>query len=72
MVAEYSAVGLANNSKDERRLEKAEQSVERKALKWKKKQVEAAAVHWATQFVSNPATGSTATLGMQTGYQVSR
>ena len=51
---------------------KAEQSAKRKAAKRKKKHVESAAVHRATRFVSNPATGSTASSGMQTGYQVLR
>ena len=53
-------------------MEEAEQSVERKTAKLKKKHVEPAAVHQGTHFVSNPASGSTASLGMQVGYQVPR
>ena len=49
-----------------------EQSAERKAAKWKKMHVEPAAVHRGTHFVSNPATGSSAFLGVQAGYQVLR
>ena len=70
VVAEYNAEEQADNSKDEKRLEKAEQSAERKTSKWKKQGVHPAAVHQGTPFVSNPATGSTASSGMQTGYQV--
>ena len=69
-MAEYNAEELADNFKGEKRLEKAEQSAERKVAKWKKKRVEPAAIKWGTHFVSSPATGSTASSGMQTGYQV--
>ena len=70
MVAEYNTEKLADDSKDKKRLEEAEQSAEWKSAKWKKKCVKPAAVHRGTHFVSNPATGSAASLGMQTGYQV--
>ena len=65
-------VELVDDSKDEKRLEKAEQYAERKVTKQKKKHVEPHVVHWGTRFVSNPATGSRASSGKQTGYQVPR
>ena len=43
-MAQCNAEKLADNFEDEKRLEKAEQSVERKAVKRKKKHVEPAAV----------------------------
>ena len=69
-MAEYDTEELEDDSKDKKRLEKAEQCAERKTTKGRNKCVEPAAVKWGTCFMSNPATGSTVLLGMQTGYQV--
>ena len=44
-MAEYNGEELANDFEDEKRLEKAKQSAERKATKWKKKHVGSAAIH---------------------------
>ena len=71
-MAEYIVEVLADDSKDKKRLVKAEWSAERKATKWKKKRVEPAAVKHDTRFVFDPATGNTAWSGMQTGYWVPR
>ena len=70
--AEYNAEELEDGSKDEKRLGKAEQCEERKGTKQKEKHVEPAAAKQGTCFVSIPATGSTASLSMQTGYPIQR
>ena len=72
VVAEYNAEDLADDSEDEKRLEKVDQCAERKAMKQKKTCVEPTAVHLGTHTLFNPATGSTASSSMQTGYQVPR
>ena len=72
VVAEYNAEELADHSEGETRLQNAAQSAEMKAAKRKKKCAEQAVVLRGARFVSNPATGSTASSGMQTGYQVPR
>ena len=72
VVAEYNAEDLADDSEDEKRLEKVDQCVERKAMKQKKMCVEPTAIHLGTCILFNPATGSTASSSMQTGYQVPR
>ena len=47
---EYNAEELADDSEDEKRLEKAEQSAEGKVVKRRKKCVEPAAVHQGAHF----------------------
>ena len=72
MVTEYNAEELADVSKDDKRLEKAKQFAERHAAKRKKMHNKPGAIHRETHSLSNSARGSTASSGMQTGYQVLR
>ena len=72
MVPKCNAKELEDDFEVEMRLEKAEQSVERKDAKRKKKHAKPIAIHRDTRFVSNPATGTTALSSMQPAYQVPR
>ena len=55
MVAEYTADELADNSEDEKPLEKAERLAERKALKCRKKRVEPLSAKQSSRFTASVA-----------------
>ena len=67
VLAGYNTDKQADGSKNEKRLEKAEQSSEREAEEQKKNCVKPAAVKQGTSFVSNPPTRNTALSVKQTG-----
>ena len=70
VVTEYTADELAEDSDDEKRLEKAERSAERKVAKRKKKRVEPSSVRRNQRVVPSAATTMPGPSGMQAGYQI--
>ncbi len=73
VVTEYTADELANDSDDEKRLEKAKKAAERKAGKRKKKQTEPPFPKRANRFgMALPASAPVGPSGTQVGYHLAR